>query len=122
MRAALIYSTLDGMPASVTEHELLDRIRELNADPKIHGILVQLPLPAHIDSHKVIEAIAAENDVDGFHVANAGELMTGRPQLRPCTPYRVVKMLGAGGVSAAGKRAVVIGRSNIVGADGVVAA
>lgn len=110
-----LFSTLDRMPASVTEHELLTRIRHLNEDPTIHGILVQLPLPPHIDSHKVTEAIAAEKDVDGFHVANAGALMTGRPQFRPCTPYGVVKMLEAYGLSATGKHAVVIGRSNIVG-------
>jgi methylenetetrahydrofolate dehydrogenase (NADP+) / methenyltetrahydrofolate cyclohydrolase len=110
-----LFSRLDRMPASVTERELLERIRELNADPMIHGILVQLPLPAHIDSHKVIEAISAEKDVDGFHVANAGALMTGRPMFRPCTPYGVVKMLEAYDVNPAGKHAVVIGRSNIVG-------
>lgn len=110
-----LFSTLERMPASVAEHELLERIRKLNEDPMIHGILVQLPLPPHIDSHRVIEAIASEKDVDGFHVANAGALMTGRPQFRPCTPYGVVKMLEAYGMSAAGKHAVVIGRSNIVG-------
>jgi methylenetetrahydrofolate dehydrogenase (NADP+) / methenyltetrahydrofolate cyclohydrolase len=110
-----LFSTLDRMPASLTEQELLERIHQLNADPKIHGILVQLPLPAHIDSHKVIEAIAPEKDVDGFHVANAGALMTGQPKFRPCTPYGVMKMLEAYGVSPAGKHAVVIGRSNIVG-------
>ncbi|QCP49618.1 bifunctional methylenetetrahydrofolate dehydrogenase/methenyltetrahydrofolate cyclohydrolase FolD [Trinickia violacea] len=110
-----LFSTLDRMPATVTEAELLERILQLNADPKIHGILVQLPLPAHIDSHKVIEAIAAEKDVDGFHVANAGALMTGRPQFRPCTPYGVLKMLEAYDIPISGKHAVVIGRSNIVG-------
>jgi methylenetetrahydrofolate dehydrogenase (NADP+) / methenyltetrahydrofolate cyclohydrolase len=110
-----LFSTLDRLPATVTESELLERIRQLNVDPKIHGILVQLPLPRHIDSHKVIEAIAAEKDVDGFHVANAGALMTGRPQFRPCTPYGVMKMLEAYDIPISGKRAVVIGRSNIVG-------
>jgi methylenetetrahydrofolate dehydrogenase (NADP+) / methenyltetrahydrofolate cyclohydrolase len=110
-----LFSTLDRLPASVTEHELLERIRQLNEDPKVHGILVQLPLPAHIDSHKVIEAIASEKDVDGFHVANAGALMTGRPKFRPCTPYGVMKLLEAYGVGTSGKHAVVIGRSNIVG-------
>jgi len=110
-----LYSTLDRLPASVSEDDLLARVQELNEDPKIHGILVQLPLPRHIDSHKVIEAIAAEKDVDGFHVANAGALMTGRPQFRPCTPYGVMKMLEAYDIPLAGKNAVVIGRSNIVG-------
>lgn len=110
-----LFSTLDRMPATVSEAELLERIRQLNADPKIHGILVQLPLPAHIDSHKVIESIAADKDVDGFHVANAGALMTGRPQFRPCTPYGVMKMLEAYDIPVSGKNAVVIGRSNIVG-------
>jgi methylenetetrahydrofolate dehydrogenase (NADP+) / methenyltetrahydrofolate cyclohydrolase len=110
-----LFSTLDRLPATVTESELLERIRQLNVDPTIHGILVQLPLPRHIDSHKVIEAIAAEKDVDGFHVANAGALMTGCPQFRPCTPYGVMKMLEAYDIPISGKRAVVIGRSNIVG-------
>src|SRR5579863_661876 len=110
-----LFSALDCMSATVTEAELLERIHQLNADPAIHGILVQLPLPPHIDSHKVIEAIAAEKDVDGFHVANAGALMTGLPQFRPCTPYGVVKMLEAYDIPISGKHAVVIGRSNIVG-------
>jgi methylenetetrahydrofolate dehydrogenase (NADP+) / methenyltetrahydrofolate cyclohydrolase len=99
----------------MTEADLLARIDELNRDPKIHGILVQLPLPPHIDSHKVIEAIAPEKDVDGFHVANAGALMTGKPLFRPCTPYGVMKMFDAYGIDLVGSNAVVIGRSNIVG-------
>ncbi|MEX3982174.1 bifunctional methylenetetrahydrofolate dehydrogenase/methenyltetrahydrofolate cyclohydrolase FolD [Paraburkholderia sp. EG287A] len=110
-----LYSRLDRLPATASEEDLLARIGELNSDPSIHGILVQLPLPAHIDSHKVIEAIAAEKDVDGFHVANAGALMTGQPQFRPCTPYGVMKMLEAYGIAVTGRHAVVIGRSNIVG-------
>jgi methylenetetrahydrofolate dehydrogenase (NADP+)/methenyltetrahydrofolate cyclohydrolase len=110
-----LYSLHERHPAEMSEAALLARIAELNADPRIHGILVQLPLPAHIDSHKVIEAIAPEKDVDGFHVANAGALMTGRPQFRPCTPYGVMKMFEAEGVSLKGADAVVIGRSNIVG-------
>lgn len=85
------FSLKDRYPATLSEPELLARIDELNRDPKIHGILVQLPLPAHIDSHKVIEAIAPEKDVDGFHVANAGALLTGKPLFRPCTPYGVMK-------------------------------
>ncbi|WP_199541451.1 bifunctional methylenetetrahydrofolate dehydrogenase/methenyltetrahydrofolate cyclohydrolase FolD [Paraburkholderia kururiensis] len=110
-----LFSSYDRYPATFSEAELLARIDELNRDPKIHGILVQLPLPAHIDSHKVIEAIAPEKDVDGFHVANAGALMTGKPLFRPCTPYGVMKMFEAYGIALAGANAVVIGRSNIVG-------
>ncbi|MGF7130416.1 methylenetetrahydrofolate dehydrogenase (NADP+)/methenyltetrahydrofolate cyclohydrolase [Paraburkholderia sp. EB58] len=110
-----LFSSYDRYPATLSEADLLARIDELNRDPKIHGILVQLPLPAHIDSHKVIEAIAPEKDVDGFHVANAGALMTGKPLFRPCTPYGVMKMLEAYGIDLEGANAVVIGRSNIVG-------
>ncbi|CAH2787633.1 MAG: Methenyltetrahydrofolate cyclohydrolase (EC / Methylenetetrahydrofolate dehydrogenase (NADP+) (EC [uncultured Paraburkholderia sp.] len=108
-------SSLDRYPANLSEAELLERIDELNRDPRIHGILVQLPLPPHIDSHKMIEAIAPEKDVDGFHVANAGALLTGQPLFRPCTPYGVVKMLAAYEIPLQGANAVVIGRSNIVG-------
>ncbi len=108
-------SSLDRYPADLSEAELLERIDELNRDPLIHGILVQLPLPPHIDSHKVIEAIAPEKDVDGFHVANAGALLTGKPLFRPCTPYGVMKMLAAYEIPLQGANAVVIGRSNIVG-------
>ncbi|MGF6753827.1 bifunctional methylenetetrahydrofolate dehydrogenase/methenyltetrahydrofolate cyclohydrolase FolD [Paraburkholderia sp. GAS42] len=110
-----LFSSYDRYPASLSEADLLARIDELNHDPKIHGILVQLPLPPHIDSHKVIEAIAPEKDVDGFHVANAGALMTGKPLFRPCTPYGVMKMFEAHGIALKGAEAVVIGRSNIVG-------
>lgn len=110
-----IHSSYDRYPATLGEAELLARIDELNRDPAIHGILVQLPLPPHIDSHKVIEAIAPEKDVDGFHVANAGALMTGKPLFRPCTPYGVMKMFDACGIDLKGANAVVIGRSNIVG-------
>jgi len=110
-----LYSSLDHYPASLSEADLLARIDALNHDPRIHGILVQLPLPAHIDSHKVIEAIAPEKDVDGFHIANAGALMTGQPLFRPCTPYGVMKMLDAYHVELQGANAVVMGRSNIVG-------
>jgi len=108
-------SLCDRYPASLSEEALLARIHTLNSDPAIHGILVQLPLPAHIDSHKVIEAIAADKDVDGFHIANAGALLTGRPGFRPCTPYGVMKMLEAEKIPLSGAHAVVIGRSNIVG-------
>ncbi|HKT94899.1 MAG TPA: bifunctional methylenetetrahydrofolate dehydrogenase/methenyltetrahydrofolate cyclohydrolase FolD [Paraburkholderia sp.] len=110
-----LYSSYDRYPASLSEADLLKRIDELNRDPKINGILVQLPLPKHIDSHKVIEAIAPEKDVDGFHVANAGALMTGQPLFRPCTPYGVMKMFEEYKIPLEGANAVVIGRSNIVG-------
>ena len=110
-----IRSVLDRRPATLSEAELLERIGELNADPTIHGILVQLPLPDHIDATKVIAAISPAKDVDGFHVASAGALMTGQPGFRSCTPYGCMKMLESIGVEVRGKHAVVIGRSNIVG-------
>ena len=110
-----IHSVLEKHDAAMTEAALLDRVAALNADPSIHGILVQLPLPAHIDAQKVIEAIAPEKDVDGFHVASAGALMTGLPGYWPCTPHGCMKMLGHIGYNLRGKHAVVIGRSNIVG-------
>ncbi|RDU97921.1 bifunctional methylenetetrahydrofolate dehydrogenase/methenyltetrahydrofolate cyclohydrolase FolD [Trinickia dinghuensis] len=110
-----LYSSYDRYPATLSEADLLSRIDALNRDPRIHGILVQLPLPQHIDAHKVIEAIAPEKDVDGFHIANAGALMTGKPLFRPCTPYGVMKMFEAYGIELQGANAVVIGRSNIVG-------
>ncbi|MBP0620484.1 bifunctional methylenetetrahydrofolate dehydrogenase/methenyltetrahydrofolate cyclohydrolase FolD [Cupriavidus consociatus] len=109
------HSSLDRYPADLSEAELLARIDALNQDPSIHGILVQLPLPKHIDSHKVLEAIAPEKDVDGFHVANAGALMTGAPLFRPCTPYGCMKMLESIQYPLRGARAVVVGASNIVG-------
>ncbi len=108
-------SVLEPYAATLSEAELLEHIARLNADPAIHGILVQLPLPKHIDEHKVIEAIAPEKDVDGFHVSNAGLLMTGNPLFRPCTPYGVMKMLAAAQVPIKGSHAVIVGRSNIVG-------
>jgi methylenetetrahydrofolate dehydrogenase (NADP+) / methenyltetrahydrofolate cyclohydrolase len=110
-----LHSVLEQYPASLTEAELLARVDALNNDPSIHGILVQLPLPPHIDGHKVIEAIAPEKDVDGFHVASAGALMVGQPGFWPCTPYGCMKMLESIGYDLKGKHAVVIGRSNIVG-------
>ncbi len=110
-----IHSILDRLPADTTEAVLLARIAELNADPSIHGILVQLPLPAHIDEHRVIEAIAPAKDADGFHISNVGLLMTGKPLFRPCTPYGVMKMLEHAGTALDSAHAVVIGRSNIVG-------
>ena len=110
-----LHSVLERYPATLAEAELLGRIHALNHDPAIHGILVQLPLPTHIDAHKVIEAISPEKDVDGFHVASAGALMVGQPGFWPCTPYGCMKMLESIGYDLRGKHAVVIGRSNIVG-------
>jgi methylenetetrahydrofolate dehydrogenase (NADP+)/methenyltetrahydrofolate cyclohydrolase len=102
-------------PASVTQEELIGRIRKLNADPGVHGILVQLPLPKHIDSARVLEAIAPAKDVDGFHEANLGALMAGRPGVVPCTPLGCMRLIEHAGVKIAGSHAVVLGRSNIVG-------
>ncbi|MFZ2392370.1 MAG: bifunctional methylenetetrahydrofolate dehydrogenase/methenyltetrahydrofolate cyclohydrolase FolD [Rhodoferax sp.] len=109
------HSVLEKYDASMSESELLARIAALNADPAIHGILVQLPVPKHIDATKVIEAISPLKDVDGFHVASAGALMTGMPGFWPCTPYGCMKMLESIHYDLRGKHAVVIGRSNIVG-------
>ncbi len=110
-----MHSILERYTADLSEAELLKRVEALNNDPAIHGILVQLPLPAHIDAQKVIEAIAPSKDVDGFHIASAGALMTGMPGFWPCTPYGCMKMLESIGYSLKGKHSVVIGRSNIVG-------
>lgn len=110
-----LHSVLEQYPAELSEAALLERIHAINADPNIHGILVQLPLPAHIDTHKVLEAIALEKDVDGFHINNAGLLMTGQPLFRPCTPYGVMKMLEAIQYPVRGAHAVIVGASNIVG-------
>ncbi len=110
-----LHSVLDHLPADLSEAALLARVAQLNQDPTIHGILVQLPLPAHIDAHKVIEAINPAKDVDGFHVASAGALMTGMPGFWPCTPHGCMKMLESIDYPLSGKHAVVIGRSNIVG-------
>ena len=108
-------ATLERQPATMTEADLLARIRALNADASVHGILVQLPLPKHMDTHKVIETISPAKDVDGFHVASAGALMVGQAGFWPCTPYGCLKMLDSIGYDLKGKHAVVIGRSNIVG-------
>jgi methylenetetrahydrofolate dehydrogenase (NADP+) / methenyltetrahydrofolate cyclohydrolase len=110
-----MHSVLEKWPADMTEADLLARVEALNLDTSIHGILVQLPLPAHINAQKVIEAIAPTKDVDGFHIASAGALMTGLPGFWPCTPYGCMKMLESIGYDLKGKHAVVIGRSNIVG-------
>lgn len=102
-------------PAETSQEELLAKIRELNNDKTLHGILVQLPLPKHIDTNTVIDTISPEKDVDGFHVSNAGALMTGNPRFIPCTPYGVMKMLESQNVNLKGAEAVVVGASNIVG-------
>ncbi len=102
-------------PADVDQAVVLSKIAELNADPKVHGILVQLPLPRHFDEEAVLEAISATKDVDGFHAENVGALAQGNPRFIPCTPYGVMKMFEKGNVDLTGKEAVVIGRSNIVG-------
>ena len=109
------FSLLEKHPDTLSHVALLLRIEALNNDPQIHGILVQLPLPAHIDAQKVIEAIDPAKDVDGFHIASAGALMTGMPGFWPCTPYGCMKMLESIAYDLRGKHAVVIGRSNIVG-------
>jgi methylenetetrahydrofolate dehydrogenase (NADP+)/methenyltetrahydrofolate cyclohydrolase len=109
------HSVLERYEAEMNEEALLARIATLNADPAIHGILVQLPLPAHIASERVLEAIAPQKDVDGFHVANAGALMVGAPEFKPCTPYGCMKLLESIEYPLRGARAVVVGASNIVG-------
>jgi methylenetetrahydrofolate dehydrogenase (NADP+) / methenyltetrahydrofolate cyclohydrolase len=113
--AAGIFSVEHKLAAETSEVDLLMLIDELNADGRIDGILVQLPLPDHIDEAKVLEAISPEKDVDGFHPYNVGRLVTGNPLFQPCTPYGVMKMLERTGVDLKGKEVVVVGRSNIVG-------
>ena len=110
-----MHSVLERYDATMSEADLLARVDALNHDANIHGILVQLPLPAHIDANKVIEFISPAKDVDGFHIASAGALMVGQPGFWPCTPYGCMKMLESIGYDLRGKHAVVIGRSNIVG-------
>jgi methylenetetrahydrofolate dehydrogenase (NADP+)/methenyltetrahydrofolate cyclohydrolase len=110
-----IYSAEHKLPAETTEAQLLDLIAELNNDSRIHGILVQLPLPKQINAEKVLESISPAKDVDGFHPYNVGRLMVGKPTFQPCTPYGVMVMLHEYGVDLAGKEVVVVGRSNIVG-------
>ncbi|WP_071460083.1 bifunctional methylenetetrahydrofolate dehydrogenase/methenyltetrahydrofolate cyclohydrolase FolD [Bacillus massilinigeriensis] len=110
-----MHSVLAKYPASLSEDELLEKIQELNKDDRIHGILVQLPLPGHINEKRVIEAISPDKDVDGFHPVNAGRMMTGQDAFLPCTPFGIMVMLQEAGIELTGKHAVVIGRSNIVG-------
>lgn len=110
-----IYSEVIRLPENTTEAELLARVAELNADKRINGILVQLPLPKHIDENKVIDQIDPDKDVDGFHPLNVGDLVIGKNRLVPCTPHGCIKMLELAGINPEGKKAVVIGRSNIVG-------
>ena len=103
------------LPESTSEEDLLNLVRSLNEDPSVDGILVQLPLPKHISDLKVIDTISPDKDVDGFHVNSAGRLLVGRPGFRPCTPAGIAEMLDSIGFDCSGKRAVVVGRSNIVG-------
>jgi methylenetetrahydrofolate dehydrogenase (NADP+)/methenyltetrahydrofolate cyclohydrolase len=108
-------SWLDRMPADTLEATLLSRIAALNADPEVHGILVQLPLPQHLDARRILESIAFDKDVDGLHATNAGLTLMGTPHFRSCTPYGVMKMLESIQYSLEGRHAVVLGRSNLVG-------
>jgi len=110
-----IFSDEHKLPVETTEAQLLALIEELNSDQRIDGILVQLPLPDHIDENKVLEAISPAKDADGFHPYNVGRLVTGNPLFQPCTPYGIMKMLDYIGVDLTGKEVVVVGRSNIVG-------
>ncbi len=110
-----IRSVQQTWPAALAQAELLARIAELNADPAIHGILVQMPLPPQLDAHAVVAAIAPAKDVDGFSVASAGELLTGLPGLRPATPAGCMKLIESAGIDLRGRHAVVVGRSNTVG-------
>ncbi|OZI11907.1 bifunctional methylenetetrahydrofolate dehydrogenase/methenyltetrahydrofolate cyclohydrolase [Bacillaceae bacterium SAS-127] len=110
-----IHSEIYRYPADLTEAELLEKVQELNEDEHIHGILVQLPLPSHISEDKVIDAIAPEKDVDGFHPVNVGKMSIGKEAFYSCTPYGIMKMLEKENISLEGKHVVVVGRSNIVG-------
>jgi methylenetetrahydrofolate dehydrogenase (NADP+) / methenyltetrahydrofolate cyclohydrolase len=110
-----VHSTKFEYAASVQEKELLERVAALNEDPAVHGILVQLPLPEHIDTERVLEAVSPRKDVDGFHPSNLGALLAGRPKVVPCTPAGVMRLIEHAGIPLAGRRAVVLGRSAIVG-------
>lgn len=113
--AAGLHSEVHALEAGITQDALVAFVKRLNADPRIHGVLVQMPLPRGLDSRAVIEAIAPAKDVDGFHLRNAGALLVGVPGLRPCTPWGVMKLLEHEGVALEGRHAVVVGRSTIVG-------
>jgi methylenetetrahydrofolate dehydrogenase (NADP+)/methenyltetrahydrofolate cyclohydrolase len=110
-----VRSSLFELPASVTEAQLLQRVEALNADPLVHAVLVQLPLPRHVDAARVLQAVSPAKDVDGFHEANLGALLAGKPRVVPCTPAGVMRLLEQAKVPLAGRRAVVLGRSTIVG-------
>ena len=110
-----LYSIHKELPADVSEAQLLSEVVALNNDPRIHGILVQLPLPKHLDANQVIEAINPDKDVDGFHQKNVGALVTGETPFPSCTPYGVMVLLEKTGIAIEGKHAVIVGRSNIVG-------
>ena len=110
-----MHSSVHALSPSTTQAELIAFVRDLNANPSIHGILVQLPLPAHMDARAVIEAIDPQKDVDGFHYHNVGALVVGEPAFYPCTPWGIMKMLEHEAVPVEGSRAIVVGRSNIVG-------
>lgn len=115
VRAAGLESRVIRLAADAPEESLLDVVTALNVDPKIHGILVQLPLPEHVNADRIVAAIAPEKDVDGFHPVNAGKLSLGLPGLAPCTPLGVMNLLSYEGVNPEGMHAVILGRSNIVG-------
>jgi len=108
-------STLHRLPADTTQNQLMDLVRQLNTDDRVHGILVQLPLPSHLDATPVLDAILPSKDVDGFHPENVGLMLQGRPRFLPCTPAGIMKMLEHEQVETSGAHAVVIGRSDIVG-------
>ena len=110
-----IYSELHALPADTAENEVLERVQALNRDPRIHGILVQLPLPAAFDTARVLAAVSPRKDVDGFHAENLGALVAGRAKLVPCTPAGILRLLDHAAIPIAGRHAVVIGRSTIVG-------
>ncbi len=110
-----IYSVLHKLETSISEAQLLEQIQSLNNDPQIHGILVQLPLPAHISEKAVIESISPNKDVDGFHPISVGKMMIGEETFLPCTPFGIVEMIKSQGITIEGKHVVVVGRSNIVG-------
>jgi len=110
-----VRSELFELPANVSEEALVDRVLALNDDEEVHGILVQLPLPKHIDSQKVLAAVSPAKDVDAFHALNLGALLEGHPRLLPCTPAGVMRLIESAGVAVAGAHAVIVGRSNIVG-------